>query len=114
MNKFATSLIAKPHATVPSEVWDRFASEHPRCSAEILLNNPRLKAQTLSAVLMASIFEQIVCWQQFNTIYDIYQSLAICSRDRALPIQAKSFLLEIIKIFNTIFHNLKPFDKTKL
>lgn len=76
MNKLSTALAIKPHKSVSGDVWCNFVVENPYCSAEISLpNDSKLKYKLLSATVMAAILDNVICWQEFKKLYEIYNTL---------------------------------------
>lgn len=71
MKRFPTALAVKPHPTVPDAVWNTFVCDYPYCSKEYMLED-KDKVNTFTAVILASILENIVCWQDFKKLYNVY------------------------------------------
>jgi len=50
--------------------------ENPYCSAEIpLADDSKLKYKLLNATVMAAVLDNVICWQEFKKLYDIYEIL---------------------------------------
>lgn len=76
MNKLPTALAIKPHQSVSGDVWCNFVIENPYCSAEIPLpDDSKLKYKLLYATVMASVLDNVICWQEFKKLYEIYENL---------------------------------------
>ncbi|CAD8072025.1 unnamed protein product [Paramecium sonneborni] len=111
----STGIAIQPHQTIKKEVWTQFVCEFPRCSNEYKLSeNQKDKYKFLSALMIASIFDQLISWQQLKKLYDIYEFLGKIANDRVQQQPMKQHILNLMKSFNTILQNLQPFDFRKI